>query len=132
MAGSNRAVTDRLAAIDAELEKLIPPNFLSCFPDRRVRLLPRYLSGLRIRAERAYVYPEKDQAKESQLSAHLAELEEITKRVRLRSTQEGLDFIENVRQMIEEFKISLFAPEIKTLFPVSAKRIEKKLRGFPV
>ncbi len=33
--------------------------------------------------------------------------------------------------MIEEFKISLFAPEIKTLFPISGKRIEKKLRGFP-
>ena len=132
MAGSNRAVTDRLAVIAAELETLVPPDFLSHFPDRRVRLLPRYLRALRIRAERAYVYPEKDQAKESQLDAHLAQLDQITDRVRLRPTRKGLDFIEDVGQMIEEFKISLFAPEIKTLFPVSGKRIDKKLRGFPL
>jgi len=131
MAGSNRAVIDRLAIITAELDKLIPPDFLSYFPDRRVRLLPRYLRGLKIRAERAYVYPEKDLAKESQISAHLTELEEVAKRIHVRPTREGLDFIEDVSQMIEEFKISLFAPEIRTLFPVSGKRIENKLRGFP-
>jgi hypothetical protein len=34
--------------------------------------------------------------------------------------------------MIEEFNISLFAPEIKTLFPISGKRIEKKLHGSPI
>lgn len=30
------------------------------------------------------------------------------------------------RRMLEEFKVSLFAPEIKTAFPVSAKRLDKK------
>ncbi len=63
MAGANRAVIDRLAVIAAELEALIPPDFLSCFSDRRVRLLPRYLRALGIRAERAYVSPEKDRPK---------------------------------------------------------------------
>jgi ATP-dependent helicase HrpA len=132
MAGPNRAVTDRLAVIARELDILVPPDFLSCFPDRRVKLLPRYLKGLRIRAERAYVYPEKDQAKESQLNVRLLEFEDVARRVRLRPTQEGLDFLEDVALMIDELRISLFAPEIKTLFPVSDKRIEKKLHGFPV
>ncbi|HYA42865.1 MAG TPA: DUF3418 domain-containing protein, partial [Syntrophobacteraceae bacterium] len=122
---------DRLAVIAAELETLIPPDFLSCFSDRRVRLLPRYLKGLRIRAERAYVSPEKDRAKEARFGVYRAELDEIRKRILSRPTQEGLDFIEDVGQMVEEFKISLFAPEIKTLFPISGKRIEKKLHGFP-
>jgi ATP-dependent helicase HrpA len=130
MAGQNRAVNGRLAVIAAELEMLIPPNFLSCFSDRRVRLLPRYLRALAIRAERAYVYPEKDQAKEAQLDVYRVEFDEISKRVLSRPAKEGLDFIEDVAQMIEELKISLFAPEIKTLFPVSGKRIEKKLREF--
>jgi len=131
MAGANRAVIDRLAVIAVELETLIPPDFLSRFSDRRLRLLPRYLRGLGIRAERAYVSPEKDRAKEAQFGVYRAELEEMRKRILSRSTQEGLDFIEDVGQMIEEFKISLFAPEIKTLFPISGKRIEKKLHGFP-
>jgi ATP-dependent helicase HrpA len=30
--------------------------------------------------------------------------------------------------MLEEFKISLFAQELKTAFPVSAKRLNKKWR----
>jgi ATP-dependent helicase HrpA len=132
MAGSNRAVIDRLAVIASEIERLIPPDFLSFLPERRVRLLPRYLRALGIRAERAYVYPEKDQAKESQLDAHLSQFNEIARQVRLRPTRDGLDLVEEVRQMIEELKISLFAPEIKTLFPVSGKRIEKKLRGFQI
>jgi ATP-dependent helicase HrpA len=130
MAGENRAVIDRLAVIAAELEILIPSDFLSRFSDRRVRLLPRYLRALGIRAERAYVSPEKDRAKEAQFGVYRTELEEMRKRVLSRSTQEELDFIEDVTQMIEEFKISLFAPEIKTLFPISGKRIEKKLHGF--
>ena len=29
--------------------------------------------------------------------------------------------------MIEEYKVSVFAQEIKTAFPVSAKRLEKKI-----
>jgi ATP-dependent helicase HrpA len=131
MAGKNRAVIDRLAVIAGELETLMPPDFLSCFSDLRMRLLPRYLRALSIRAERAYVSPEKDLAKETQIESFRAELGEIRKRILSRPAQEGLDFIEDVAQMIEEFKISLFAPEIKTLFPISAKRIEKKLQGLP-
>lgn len=30
--------------------------------------------------------------------------------------------------MIEEFKVSLFAPEIKTAFPVSAKRLAARVK----
>lgn len=130
MAGANRAVTDRLAAVRKELEATIPPDFLSALPERRVRLLPRYLKGLSIRAERAYVYPEKDLAKEARFQVYVGQLEETRKRVLSRPTPQGIAFVEEVAQMIEEFKISLFAPEIKTLFPVSGKRIETKLRGF--
>ncbi|SPF51256.1 ATP-dependent helicase HrpA [Syntrophobacter sp. SbD1] len=132
MAGKNRAVTGRLSVIASELEELIPADFLSCFPQGRVRLLHRYLKGLGIRAERAYVYPEKDQAKEARYIMYRARLDEIEKRVLSRPNQEGLDFLEHVSQMIEEFKISLFAPEIKTLFPVSEKRIEKELSPWDI
>ena len=30
--------------------------------------------------------------------------------------------------MIEEYKVSVFAQEIKTAFPVSVKRLEKKIQ----
>jgi ATP-dependent helicase HrpA len=129
MAGANRAVTDRLGVITAEIETLVPPDFLSRVSDLAMRLLPRYLKALKIRAERAYASPEKDRAKEAQIEVYRLELDEVRKRVLSRPTQEGLEFIEDVAQMVEELRISLFAPEIKTLFPISGKRIEKKLQG---
>jgi ATP-dependent helicase HrpA len=131
MAGTNRAVADRLGVIAAELEALAPPDFLSRVSGRRMRLLPRYLKALRIRAERAYASPEKDRAKEAQIAVYRLQLDEAGKRVLCRPTREGLYFMEDLAQMIEEFKISLFAPEIKTLFPISGKRIEKKLQEWP-
>jgi ATP-dependent helicase HrpA len=36
--------------------------------------------------------------------------------------------VEELRWMVEEFKISLFAPEIKTAFPISAVRLAKKIK----
>ena len=33
-----------------------------------------------------------------------------------------------LRRMIEEFKVSLFAPEIKTVFPISAVRLARKIK----
>jgi ATP-dependent helicase HrpA len=35
--------------------------------------------------------------------------------------------IENLRWMIEEFKVSLFAQELGTAMPVSAKRLDQQL-----
>jgi ATP-dependent helicase HrpA len=35
--------------------------------------------------------------------------------------------ITELRWMIEEFKLALFAPEIKTAFPVSAVRLARKI-----
>jgi ATP-dependent helicase HrpA len=130
MAGANRAVIERLEAVRCEVGTLSPPDFLDFFSAERVNLLPRYLRGLSIRAERAYVYPEKDRLKQAQVLVYATRLGEIRKRVLSRPTPEGLTFVEEAAQMVEELKINLFAPEIKTLFPVSGKRIEKKLDGF--
>lgn len=131
MAGANRAVVDRLGVIAGEVATLVPADFLSQVSERRILLLPRYLRALRIRAERAYASPEKDRAKEEQIDVYRVKFEEAKRRILLAPTPEGLDFIEDIAQMVEEFRISLFAPEIKTLFPISGKRIEKKLQELP-
>ena len=44
------------------------------------------------------------------------------------ASREKREALEEFRWMIEEFKVSLFAQELKTLFPVSEKRLEKKLK----
>jgi ATP-dependent helicase HrpA len=131
MASGNGAVLERLAVISGEVESLVPSDFLSRVSGRRLSLIPRYLKALRIRAERAYVAPEKDKTKELQYAPYKVKLIEIEKRILSRPSGQGLIFLNELAGMIEEFKISLFAPEIKTLFPISAKRIENKLQELP-
>jgi ATP-dependent helicase HrpA len=36
--------------------------------------------------------------------------------------------IEEFRWMVEEFKVALFAPEVRTAFPISPKRLAVKLK----
>ncbi|MEN6440265.1 MAG: ATP-dependent RNA helicase HrpA [Syntrophobacter sp.] len=128
MARGNGAVLERLSAIAEETAFLVPPDFLKHGGERRLRLLTRFLKALRIRAERAYVSPEKDYSKEQQIAPILARFREVESVTLARPAEEAGAFQEEVSRMIEEFKISLFAPEIKTLFPISAKRIEKKIQ----
>jgi ATP-dependent helicase HrpA len=73
--------------------------------------------------DRAYVSPAKDKAKNSQLAVHLDKLENLPLN---EPSSQCRRLLEEYRLMLEEFKISLFAPEIKTQFPISAKRLEKK------
>lgn len=126
--GRDSSAMERLAAISRELESMVPAELLVRSGGRPIRLIPRYLKALRIRAERAYVAPEKDRSKEQQIAPYLMQYREIEKQILTNPTEDGLAFLQELGQMVEEFKISLFAPEIKTLFPISAKRIEKKLQ----
>ena len=45
------------------------------------------------------------------------------------ASKEKTEALEAFRWMVEEFKVSLFAQELKTPFPVSAKRLEAKKKG---
>jgi len=42
------------------------------------------------------------------------------------ASQEKREAVETYRWMVEDFKVSLFAQELKTQFPVSKKRLEEK------
>ncbi len=109
----------------AELAALVPPRFLERVPFERLPHLPRYLKALLIRAERAALNPAKDLERVRQLAPwldHLRKLEaESAPSVAARP-----QFAE-LRWMVEEFKVSLFAQELGTAMPVSPKRLEQQL-----
>lgn len=128
MARGNGAVLERLSRIADEVVSLVPPDFLAHGGGRHFPLLTRYLKALRIRSERAYASPEKDKAKELQIEPIQLLFGEMESSMFPGFGEKADAFQEEVGRMIEEFKISLFAPEIKTLFPISAKRIEKKIQ----
>lgn len=124
----NRSMAERIAMIDRELEILAPHDFLQRYRRSRIQQLPRYLKALKVRAERAYAAPEKDVLKSRQVDVHQERWDHIMKEIEKGCEKEEIVFLEEFRWMIEEFKISVFAPEIKTLYRISEKRLDEKWR----
>jgi ATP-dependent helicase HrpA len=83
------------------------------------------LKALLLRAERAENNPAKDAERVRQLGPYLeayrkwAESEPFTR--------EGRHALEELRWMLEEFKVSLFAQELGTSVTVSPKRLEEQI-----
>ena len=115
-------------SIKAELARLVPANFLEIRSMDALRQLPRRLDALKIRAERAKYDPEKDRKKVEQVEPYALALERIVKRFDRDTSPEKKAAVEKLRGMTEEFRVSLFAPEVKTAFPISAKRLALKIK----
>ena len=106
-----------------ELTEIVPLDFLQQFSEEQMSSAIRYCKALQIRIERAYVSPEKDKIKAEQLAPHAARLKELKSRDPSPACQK---LLQEYHVMLEEYKVSLFAQEMKTRFPVSSKRLEKK------
>jgi len=120
---SQRAAKPSL--VEIELEALLPRQFLESIPFPRLAHMPRYLKALLVRAERAALNPLKDQERVRLLAPYVA-----ARRQHLAQPVRSLEYLrrcEEFRWMLEEFKISLFAQELGTAFPISAKRLAQQL-----
>lgn len=128
---ANRVVTAICERINSELERLVPKNFLERCSLSRLAHIPRYIDALRLRAERAPNDPEKDQKKAAQMDSFIQAWEELQKTSdQSPFSPEQKQALDDLYWQIEEFKVSLFAPELKTPFPISAKRLRSGLLNF--
>lgn len=114
--------SDSFEELFDHLSNLLPKDFVWVNPYVQWRHVPRYLKALRIRAERLAFNPEKDEEKYEQLQPWLEYFRELQSKP---ADQELSAYIDEFKWMIEEFRVSLFAPEVKTAGPISAKRLEK-------
>jgi ATP-dependent helicase HrpA len=114
--------------IRRELDALVPRDFLMIYDLDRLGRVPRYLRALQIRAERGANDPQKDRIKTAQADEAVRGLEQLTDSMSPAASPEKMEAVEGYRWMVEEFKVSLFAQELKTLFPVSLKRLEERRR----
>ncbi|HON10815.1 MAG TPA: ATP-dependent RNA helicase HrpA [Chitinispirillaceae bacterium] len=91
----------------------------------RFRQFPRYLKAFGLRIQKSFLEPLKYRQKKQELTKYSDTLEKLTCKEIYSPLWYG---IEEYHAMIEEYGISLFAQqEIKTLFPVSGQRLDKKL-----
>jgi len=127
--GNNQAIKSLIEETKKNLDSLAPRDFLIRYSLERLKHIPRYLEALRLRVERARHDPSKDRAKAGQISRFTKALENLDKEIHEDTSLEKKAEIEEYRWMVEEFKVSLFAPELKTAYPVSAKRLLIKLKA---
>jgi ATP-dependent helicase HrpA len=109
------------------LEKLVPDNFLELYSNERLLHMGRYIQVISIRAQRWLINPEKDTAKSQILKPFTDKLEEMLEELTPEASKEKRTAIEEFFWLIEEFKVSLFAQELKTVAPVSEKRLSRKI-----
>lgn len=109
-----------------ELAKLVPENFVALYEPDQYEHLVRYLKALAIRGRRAFVNLEKDRAKADKVKVYTNPLNELVKELSPSASAEKRKALEEFFWMIEEYKVSLFAQELKTSTPVSPKRLDNK------
>ena len=107
-----------------QLDALVFPGFVRAVERARLAHFPRYLRAMRLRAERLRQDATRDQARMLTVRTYWAEY------LKLKASRGGDDAdLAELRWLIEELRVSLFAQELKTAEPVSPKRIGKVIEN---
>nr|WP_320013242.1 ATP-dependent RNA helicase HrpA [uncultured Desulfobulbus sp.] len=122
---TNRSFQEsRYLQYQTALEQIVSENFLHNLPPDQLTHKPRYLQALALRIERAEHDPLKDDKKAQRLIKPLARLAQMatftSPTMACRTCQE------EYLQLLEEFRVSIFAPELGTAQQVSEKRLTQK------
>ncbi|HYJ96590.1 MAG TPA: DUF3418 domain-containing protein, partial [Burkholderiaceae bacterium] len=107
--------------ITAQLQRLVPKRFLATTPWPQLQHLPRYLKAIVMRLDKHRADP----ARDAQRLAELRPLEQrwLRRVIERKGTADAR--LDEYRWLLEELRVSLFAQELRTPQPVSAKRLLK-------
>ncbi len=114
------SVTD----INQQLDRLVFSGFLQFTPYPQLRHLPRYLKAITLRLGKLNHAAARDQQLLREMQGLYSKWQEWDERCRLNHKTD--ERIEELRWSFEELRVSLFAQELKTDYPVSLKRLEKR------
>ncbi|HFC7518609.1 TPA: DUF3418 domain-containing protein [Neisseria meningitidis] len=107
------------------LQTLLAAGFATRTPWAQWPRLPIYLKAMTLRLEKYSSNPARDAARE----ADIQELEQMWQEKNDGLVKQGQPISDNLaafKWMIEELRVSLFAQELKTPYPVSVKRLLKE------
>jgi ATP-dependent helicase HrpA len=112
-----------LADIRAQLRELLPPGFLANVAFDRLKHYPRYLRAVAMRLDKIASNPERDANWQQQLARYWQTYQVRLVDDRARGVRDPK--LEDLRWILEELRVSLWAQQLKTPYPVSFKRVEK-------
>ena len=109
--------------ISGQLRNLFSTDFIELTGINWLREYPRYLDAMKARLEKVPNPGAKDRSNTELIALYWA---------RYLNCQQGSSAaiekdLQQLRWMIEEFRVSLFAQGLKTRMPVSGKRLDKQL-----
>ena len=119
---SDREIT---ADVRDQLDELVFAGFVSEFGSARLREIPRYLDGAEVRLRALPSSTDRDRHGMAELDRVHAAYARLLERL-----PEGRKTARDVTEiwwMIEELRVSLFAQQLGTPYPVSAKRVIKAI-----
>jgi ATP-dependent helicase HrpA len=109
------------ADLRGQLEALLAPGFLRELPRARLAHLPRYLKAMRLRAEKLRSDPARDHSRMQQVLPYWRAVLDA------RASGDASAALDTLRWLVEEWRVSVFAQELKTAEPVSGKRMAQAL-----
>ena len=136
IAADYQAIQTRLAAkppgnvaadIREQLANLVYKGFLSASPWEQLQHLPRYLKATVRRLEKLSGAVERDAKYTLAIRALWQDYQKRLEKHRKESI--GDPELDKFRWMLEELRVSMFAQELKTPYPVSVKRLQKAWEG---
>ena len=117
--GLARTVVDD---VHSQLAHLAPADVLRATPAVRLGHVVRYLKAIQVRLQRQAHDPQKDQQKAAQVvplwQRYTAKRDELLARGRARAD------LDDYAWLVEELRVQVFAPELKTAVPVSVQRLQ--------
>jgi ATP-dependent helicase HrpA len=124
LAAAQKAWPQAAEDVKQQCAQLLQAGFLARTPWERLQHLPRYLKAAALRLDKLRADPLRD----SQRSAELAPLEQAFRREIAARGRTGIApgaELEQFGWLLQELRVSLFAQELRTPVPVSAKRLAK-------
>jgi ATP-dependent helicase HrpA len=105
--------------INEQLDLLIYAGFIRNTPYQQLKAIPRYLKAIQYRLDKRDNTLQKVQEASRYATRYWKDVEKQAKKDKVIPEQDPF------RWMLEEFRVSLFAQQLKTAYPVSAKRMDK-------
>ncbi len=113
--GKLLALPRRYPGLEQDVSRLVPADVLAVTPHAQLPHLARYLKAVQVRNDRWIASPAKDAAK----ADLIADFDFSGWQTHVPKSRH-----ETYRWMLEEYRVQVFAPELGTAQPVSAKRLE--------
>lgn len=114
-----------LQDINEQLSMLMTKRFIEENPLERLKHFPRYLKACSVRIDKCRNDAQRDKAQMALWHQAATPYFRMVKTLRQKKSWDTNPRLQEYRWMLEELRVSLFAQELRTPFPVSIKRLQK-------